>query len=222
MSSDAAGSEDEDPDARDAALLRQLTLARKRPDGALRAELIIAELLARHQPNIRRIVAWRAYSRRPSNADIDEIVNTVLIAVADVLQGDFDPEMPFGALVAKNIPWDVIDWVRKRDRRAGEVHVEVGDLADVAEPHAPTLADEARELRKLIAGLAGRDREIVTQRMLFGLKPEMIADIHGISRAAVDTATSRALKKLLASDELAAERERRDVRNPSLHSEEEI
>lgn len=207
MSSDTAGADDEDPDARDAALMRRLALARGRPDGALRAELILCELLARHEPNIRRIVAYRAYSQRPSQADIDEIVNTVMIGVAKALEADVDPDMPFGALVAKNIPWDVIDWVRGRRRRAGEISADTVVVADPAQPDTPSLADEARRLRELIAELPGRDREIVAQRMLFGLSPERIAAIHGISRGAVDTATSRALKRLASSDAVKAARE---------------
>jgi DNA-directed RNA polymerase specialized sigma24 family protein len=191
---------EEDPDARDAQLMRQLALARGRPDGVLRAELILGELLARHEPNIRRIVTYRAYSQRPSKADIDEIVNTVMIGVAKALEGDFDPEMPFGALVAKNIPWDVIDWVRGRERRAGEISVDEVVVADPAQPDTPSLADEA-------------------QRMLFGLSPEQIADIHGISRGAVDTATHRALKKLEASNAVLRAREARRVRDPAPRSE---
>lgn len=220
MSGDAAAPEGEDPDARDAALLRRLAIARGRPDGALRAELIVCQLLARHEPNIRRIVAYRAYSQRPSKADIDEIVNTVMIGVAKALEGDFDPNMPFGALVAKNIPWDVIDWVRVRERRAGEISADTVVVLDPAEPETPSLADEARRLRELIAELPDRDREIVAQRMLFGLDPKRIAEIHGISRGAVDTATSRALKKLAASDAILAAREDRAVRDPAPPSEE--
>ena len=218
MSSDPQDAE-EDPDARDAQLMRQLALARGRPDGVLRAELILGELLARHEPNIRRIVTYRAYSQRPSKADIDEIVNTVLIGVAKALEGDFDPEMPFGALVAKNIPWDVIDWVRGRERRAGEISVDEVVVADPAQPDTPSLADEAQRLRELIGELPARDREIVAQRMLFGLSPEQIADIHGISRGAVDTATHRALKKLEASDAVLRAREARRVRDPAPRSE---
>lgn len=218
MSRDAEASEDDESDVRDAALMRRLAVARKRPDGALRADLIVAELLARHQPNIRRIVAWRTQSERPSDADIDEIVNTVLITVAEVLEGEVDPGVPFGALVAKNIHWDVIDWVRKRKRRrATEVSVEAGELPDAAEWDAPTLEEEARRLSELIPGLPVRDREIVAQRMLFGLEPKMIAELHGISRGAVDTATSRALKKLADSAELAMHA----VRDPSSPSGEE-
>lgn len=219
MTSDTA-EDDQDPDARDAALMRQLALARRRPDGALRAELLLCELLARHEPNIRRIVTYRTYSRRPSKADIDEIVNTVMIGVAKALEGDFDPAVPFGALVATNIPWDVIDWVRVRDRRAVEVPIDETIVPDPAQAEGPSLAEEATRLRELIAELPERDREIVAQRMLFGLDPKRIAEIHGITRGAVDTATSRALKKLAASDAVRAARADRDVRDPTLPSEE--
>ena len=220
MTREPVAEDDEDPDVRDAALMRQLALARSRPDGALRAELILGELLARHEPNIRRIVTYRTYSQRPSRADIDEIVNTVMIGVAKALEGDFDPDTPFGALVAKNIAWDVIDWVRARERRAGEISAESVVVADVGHSDTPSLVDEAQRLRELIADLPDRDREIVAQRMLFGLDPKRIAEIHGISRGAVDTATSRALKKLDASDSVQAAREDRAVRDPASASEE--
>jgi RNA polymerase sigma-70 factor, ECF subfamily len=212
---------DEDPDARDAQLMRQLAHARGRPDGALRAKLILGELLARHEPNIRRIVTYRAYSQRPSKVDIDELVNTVMIGVAKALEGDFDVEMPFGALVAKNISWDVIDWVRARGRRTEipteDVVVPDGDPDNAA----PSLADEAERLRELIGSLPQRDREIVTQRMLFGLDPKQIAEIHGISRGAVDVATHRALKKLEADDAVLAARDRLRVRDSARRSERE-
>lgn len=227
MSSETAANDDEDSDARDAALMRQLALARGRPDGALRADLILCELLRRHGPNIRRIVRYRAYSQRPSNADIDEIVNTVMIGVAKALEDDFDPGIPFGAIVAKNIDWDVIDWVRARKRRAGEILTDPVVLADRKQPdreqpELPSLLDEARDLRELIAELPdGRDREMVAQRMLFGLDPKRIAEIHYTTRGAVDTATSRAIKKLGASDAVQSARQDRDVRDPTRSSEEE-
>jgi len=214
VSRQTAADNDEDPDGRDAVLMRQLVRARGRPDGVLRGELILAELLARHEANTRRIITYRTYSQRPSKADVDEIVNTVMIGVAKALEGDFDAEMPFGALVAKNISWDVIDWVRARQRRACEVSTETVVLADPQEAEAPSLVDEACCLRELIAELPERDREIVAQRMLFGLDPTRIAEIQGISRGAVDTATSRALKKLASSDAVQAAREGHAVRDP--------
>jgi RNA polymerase sigma factor (sigma-70 family) len=211
VSSDPAAPPAEDADA---SLLRQLALARKRPDGALREQLIMTRLLARHVPNIRRIVAWRAYSLRPSDADIDDIVNGVLARVADALRKDVDVTGSLGGLIALNIEWEVIDHVRRRRRFAHEVHPEIEAFPDPAAPEQPTLADEARELRERITGLSGRDQRMLAERMLLGLKPEEIAARHGVRRQVVDTATSRALKKLLASDELADVRAARAQSGP--------
>jgi DNA-directed RNA polymerase specialized sigma24 family protein len=102
------------------------------------------------------------------------------------------------------------------------VHPPIEDFPDPAAPERPTLAEEARELRERIAGLSGRDQRIMADRMLLGLKPEEIARRHGVQRQVVDTATSRALKKLLASDELADVRRARAVRTAHGDSEEEI
>lgn len=212
MSSETA-EDDKDPDVRDAALMRRLVLARARPDGALSVNSILSELLTYHQPNIRRIITYRVHSERPSKADIDEIVNTVMISVAKAFENDFDPNVPFGALVNKNIDWDVIDWVRARKRRAREISADLIVIADPELPEAPSLADEAERLGELIAELPERDRTIVAERMLLGLDPQRIAEIHGMSRGAVDTATSRALKKLSASEGVQAARKGRDVRD---------
>jgi len=200
----------QDPDA---SLLRQLALARKRPDGILREQLLLTQLLARHVASIRRIVAWRAYSQRPSDADVDELVGGVLIRVADALKKEVDASSgALGGLIAVNIEWEVIDYVRRRRRRAREVHPQIENFPDPAALEQPTLADEARALRERIAGLSGRDQQIMAERMLLGLTPEEIAERHGVHRRVVDTATSRALRKLQASDELSDVRQARDVR----------
>lgn len=205
---------DDADDDRDAQLMRQLAYARGRPDGALRADLIITELLARHEPNIRRIVAYRTSLPRSSKADIDDLVNTVMIGVAKALEGVVDPDVPFAAIVAKNIRWDVIDWWRTREHRTKEIPSEDIVLPD-GDPDIvlPSLADEAKRLRELIGSLPEREREILTQRMLFGLSPERIAEIHGMSRGAVDVATHRALKKLRADERVLAARDKLRVRD---------
>ena len=219
MSSDAAAPPDEDADA---ALLRRLALARTSPDGGLREQVIMSRLLGRHVANIRRIVVWRAYSLRPSDADIDDMVGGVLIRIADALKKEVAPSKSFRGLIAVNIEWEVTDYARRRRRFAREVHPPVEDFPDPAAPERPTLADEARELRERIAGLSGRDQQMLAERMLLGLRPEEIARRHGVQRQVVDTATSRALKKLLASDQLADVRRARAVRTAHGDSEEEI
>jgi RNA polymerase sigma factor (sigma-70 family) len=130
-------------------------------------------------------------------------VSGVLVRVADALRKDVDATGSLGGLIAVNIEWEVIDHVRRRKRLAHEVHPEIEAFPDPAAPEQPTLADEARELRERITGLSGRDQRMLAERMLLGLKPEEIAARHGVRRQVVDTATSRALKKLLASDELS-------------------
>ena len=217
MSGDAGASQTENTDA---TLLRQLVLARRRADGGLREQLIMTRLLSRHVASIRRIAAWRAYSLRPSDADIDEIVGGVLIRVTDALRKEVDADSSFAALVAMNIEWEVIDYARRRRRLAHEVHPEIADFPDPTAPERPTLAEEARELRERIAGLSGRDQQMLAERMLLGLKPEEIARRHGVRRQVVDTATSRALKKLETSDQLADVRRDRAVRTAGGDSEE--
>ena len=219
MSSDAGAPPDEDADA---ALLRRLALARTSPDGGLREQVIMSRLLGRHVANIRRIVVWRAYSLRPSDADIDDMVGGVLIRIADALKKEVAPSKSFRGLIAVNIEWEVTDYARRRRRFAREVHPPIEDFPDPVAPERPTLADEARELRERIAGLSGRDQQIIGERMLLGLKPEEIARRHGVQRQVVDTATSRALKKLLASDQLADVRRARAVRTTHGDSEEEV
>ena len=220
MSSDPAAAPDEDSDA---ALLRRLALARGSSDGGLREQLVMSRLLGRHVANIRRIVVWRAYSLRPSDADVDDMVSGVLIRLAEALKKEVDASKSFRGLIAVNIEWEVTDFARRRKRRfAREVHPVGQDFPDPAAPDRPTLADEARELRERIAGLSGRDQQIMAERMLLGLKPDEIARRHGVQRQVVDTATSRALKKLLASDELADVRRARAVRSGRGDTEEEI
>jgi len=209
VSSDSVASPTEDPDA---TLLRRLVLARKRPDGVLREQLILTQLLSRHVANIRRIVTYRAYSLRPSDADIDDMVSGVLVRLADALKKEVAASNSFGGLIAVNIEWEVIDHVRRRKRLAREVHPEIEVFPDPAAPERPTLAGEARELRERIADLSGRDQQIMADRMLLGLKPEEIARRHGVQRQVVDTATSSALKKLLTSDQLADVRQAREGR----------
>jgi RNA polymerase sigma factor (sigma-70 family) len=220
VSSDPAAAPDEDSDA---ALLRRLVLARGASDCGLREQLVMSRLLGRHVANIRRIVVWRAYSLRPSDADIDDIVSGVLIRLAEALKKEVDASKSFRGLIAVNIEWEVTDFARRRKRRfSREVHPAGQDFPDPAAPDRPTLADEARELRDRIAGLSGRDQQIMAERMLLGLKPDEIARRHGVQRQVVDTATSRALKKLLASDELADVRRARAVRSGGRDTEEEI
>ncbi len=202
-----------DDDDRDDALLRQLALARGRDDGALREQLLLAELLGRHRRNIARIVRYRAHSLRPSDADVDEIAGGVLRRLAEALEKKLDYGKPFRYVVADNIEWEVIDFARRRKRRADhEISTESVELIEPAAPEGPTLEQEARELRGYLVSASDRERSLLADQMLFGFDAEKTGERHEMQRGAVYTATHRALKKLLGSDELAAARAERASR----------
>lgn len=80
------------------------------------------------------------------------------------------------------------------------------------------MESEAAELRARLTELPERDRVFVSERFFGGLRPEEIGRRHGVHRRVVDTAISRALRKLLASDAFA---DQRAVRNPGSSSGDE-
>lgn len=92
----------EDEDDRDAALLRQLALARGRPDGALRESLLLGQLIARQEAHIRRLVRWRAHSQQPSDADIDEMVQGVRMGIARDVENILAGRVTVGAVIGRN------------------------------------------------------------------------------------------------------------------------
>lgn len=207
----------EDEDDRDAALLRQLALARGRPDGALRESLLLGQLIARQEAHIRRLVRWRAHSQQPSDADIDEMVQGVRMGIARDVENILAGRVTVGAVIGRKVADEVAEFARRRARRAAEVAPGAA-LDAVGYEDSPSLESEAAELRARLAELPERDRVFLSERFFGGLRPEEIARRHGVHRRVVDTAISRALRKLLASDAFADERA---VRNPGSSSGDE-
>lgn len=207
---------DEDEDDRDSALLRQLRLARGRPDGELRASILLAQLIGRYEKHISESIEWRAHTQQPSVADIDEMVQGVRMGIVRDIEKVLANQVELGAVIGRKISDQVAEFARRRARRAGEVSEEA--LAVVGARDASSLEQEAAELRSRLAELPERDRIFLSERFFGGLRPDEIARRHGVHRRVVDTATSRALKKLLGSDALADERERRLVRDPGSSS----
>ncbi len=108
---------DQAEDDRDAALLRHLALARGRSDGALREQLLLAELLGRHRPNIRRIARYRAHSLRPSDADsLRSSASASRRSTPPMISSMLDFGKPFTFVVADNIDWEVKDFARRHER----------------------------------------------------------------------------------------------------------
>jgi DNA-directed RNA polymerase specialized sigma24 family protein len=205
--------QDEDGD-RDAALLRQLQLARGRHDGALRESVLLAQLIARQEVHIRQLVRWRAHSQQPSAADIDEMLQGVRIGIARDIEKILAGGVTLGAVIGRKVADEAAEFARRRARRAPEVAPGAA-LDTMSYQDGLSLEHEAAELRERLAALPERDRIFLSERFFGGLRPDELAARHGVHRRVVDTATSRALRKLLSSDALA---DQRAVRNPGSSS----
>lgn len=147
---------DDDEDDRDDALLRQLRLARERPDGALRADLLLAQMIARYEKDIRKQIEWRAHTQQPSVADIDEMVQAVRIGIVKDIDKVLAGTVELGAVIGRKVSDQTAEFARRRARRAGEISDEA--LALVGVEDSPSLEAEAAELRALVAELPERDR----------------------------------------------------------------
>jgi RNA polymerase sigma factor (sigma-70 family) len=203
----------------DAFLLQQLAHARRRDDGGLAAGLVTAELLERHVGAIDQRIRWKTHGWRPSADDRAEIANGVLLRLAQTLERKTAFATAFRYVVAANVDWEVKDVVRRRMRHGAEAPRDVEDLPELHDelgrkrggeggaigvlpdlarsgPDAEGLAAQARDFADRIEDLPPRDRRILTERFFVGTPIEEIADLLGVSRAAVDTATHRALKRL--------------------------
>ena len=185
---------DDEDDNRAATLLGQLRLARGRPDRALHAEILLAKLIASFEPDIREQIEWRAYTQQPSVADIDEMVQGVRLGIIKDIENVLAGRVELGAVIGRKISDQVAEFARRRARRAGEISD--GALAAV--------------------GVLDADRVFLSERFFGGLRPDEIARRHGAHRRVVDTATSRALRKLLGSEALDDQRAVRELDPPAV------
>ncbi|HEX8105793.1 MAG TPA: sigma-70 family RNA polymerase sigma factor [Solirubrobacteraceae bacterium] len=220
---------EDDPD-RDARLLRRANLARGRADGGLSFDLLLGELLSPWWEPIRRITRWRLHTLHPSETDLSEIAAEVFERLSRAIERNTSFGKPFKYVVADNIEWAAIDYARARKRRASETPHDPAHLpqppaeagakrgeggsfdalpgGDGDGPAPDGLAEQARGFAALIAGLGARDRRILSERFMRGTPPEEIAQMLGIERGALDTATHRALRRLAANSQIDGVRKR--------------
>lgn len=213
-------------DAREGRLLAELARAKRDDDNGLHADVVAAELLGPYWSYILRIVRWRLHRLGIADQDVEDVSASVFERLALALDNKSQFSKPFKYVVMDNIDWACIDFRRQRHRRRIETLHPPGDLppassprgrkrsstsgrpqpvggADEDGPDSDGLAAQARAFGQRIEALQGRDREIVSRRFLAAMSPAEIAQLLGVERGAVDTATHRALRKVLASEELA-------------------
>jgi RNA polymerase sigma factor (sigma-70 family) len=217
------------PTGYDEHLLEQLARAKREDDNGLHADLVAAELLGPYWKYILRIVRWRLHDLRPAEHDVEDVAATVFERLARALENKPRFSKPFKFVVLDNVDWACGDFRRQHHRRPERPHSpealpsarsprgrkrsaasgrrETVAVSDDDGPDGDGLAAQARAFRERLDALQGRDREIVSRRFFEGMAPAEIAERLGLGRSALDTATHRALRKVLASDRLT------DVRN---------
>jgi RNA polymerase sigma factor (sigma-70 family) len=221
---------------RDGRLLAELRRVAVRDDNGLRTDLIVTELLRPYWAYTMRIVRWQLRDLRVAEQDVEDVTLRVLERMARTLGHKLQFSKPFKYVVLDNIDWACGDFRRQHKRRRAETLYASEDLPPASSPHGrkrssatgrqetvdpvgdeepdgPGLSAQARAFGRRIEALHGRDRQIISERFFAGTPPTEIAQQLGIKRGAVDTATHRALRKLLDSDGLA------DVRNARPRSE---
>ncbi|HEX8647401.1 MAG TPA: sigma-70 family RNA polymerase sigma factor [Thermoleophilaceae bacterium] len=197
-------------DAEDARLLRQLALAHEQddPQGIRR---LTTELMGAYWPFIRNIARARLRGAPDPHHDAEEVAQDVMKRLARALANKQLFNKPFRQVVLDNIDWQLKDYWKSPTRRdESDPH----DLAALplqrrAPEPLPSLEEQARDFAARLEGLSERDRTIVVERLYVGRTPEEIAQHLGVSRAACDTASSRAFAALRAADAMTDVRKRR-------------
>jgi RNA polymerase sigma-70 factor (ECF subfamily) len=137
------------------------------------------------------------YARRcPPGVDAEDLVQETLIAV-HTRRATYDPAQPFTAWAYAIARYKLIDALRR-----GRAHLRAP--AEAAEalftpaggPDSAEAAMAARDLDRVLAGLAPRARALVRDVKIEGLSTREAAAKHGMTETAVKVAVHRALKTL--------------------------
>jgi len=159
------------------------------------------QLLTELLPFVRRLIGAQVFD--PSA--VEDVVQNTLLSIHRA-RHTYRPERPFTPwlrAVARNA---VIDFLRERGRRRAR-ELPVGEIADWADPVAPSEPGEAQlspRLRAALERLPGRQREAVELVQIEGLSVVEAAARAGVSVAALKVRAHRgyrALRRLIEGDE---------------------
>jgi RNA polymerase sigma factor (sigma-70 family) len=148
-------------------------------------------LLVALAPHLRARVRSTLARARRGQAEVEDIVQETLLAV-HLKRETWDRSMPFTPWLNAVTRHKTIDVLRRLGSRA-EI-----DLDDVAETIAAPeeQGDRHLDLQRMLAGLDGRQRQIVEQVSLAGRTASEVGGQLGMSEGAVRVALHRALKQL--------------------------
>jgi DNA-directed RNA polymerase specialized sigma24 family protein len=193
-------------EAYDAELLRQLGAARAAdPPDAEREDEIKAELLARYDAWLRTQVEARLRSFDPSGQAAADVTNRVLLRLARALENKHDFGKAFWKVALDNVSYALKDFWRGSDVGDPEAKppeerppLSLEAAGGIAAPDelGNSLIQEAMDLREWLKGSSDDDIRLLGMKLFLNLSPVQIAERTGKSRGAVDTALSRALKRV--------------------------
>ncbi|KPH80053.1 hypothetical protein AE618_16155 [Bosea vaviloviae] len=139
----------------------------------------------------RRLVRARLSKANRGNAEVEDIVQEVLLAV-HLKRHTWDPRLPFAPWVHTVARHKLIDALR----RQGVRHFEsVDDFADVLPAPSDTQSDLG-DAERLISQLKQRQQQIVRAMAVEGRPAADVASEIGMTEGAVRVALHRALKDL--------------------------
>jgi DNA-directed RNA polymerase specialized sigma24 family protein len=193
-------------EAYDAKLLRQLGAARAaEPPDAAREDEIRAELLARYDGWLRAQVEARLRSFDPSGQAAAEVTNRVLLRLARALENKHNFGKAFWKVALDNLGYALKDFWRGSDvgdpdakppEARSPLPLEAAGSITAPDELGKSLTQEAMDLREWLEGSSDDDIRLLGMKLFLNLSPLQIAERTGKSRGAVDTALSRALKRV--------------------------
>lgn len=149
------------------------------------------ELLEELGAAFRRLVRTRLSRAGRGNAEVEDIVQEVLLAV-HLKRHTWDPSLPFAPWVHTVARYKLIDALRRQGVRQ---FVSLDDFAEKLPAPAESSTDSG-DVEKMISRLKARQQRIVRAIAVAGRSAADVASEVGMSEGAVRVALHRALKEL--------------------------
>jgi RNA polymerase sigma-70 factor, ECF subfamily len=140
-----------------------------------------------------RITVRRGFAGIGINpGDVEDVVQEVILAI-HLKRHTWDQSKPIGPWVMAIARNKLIDDLRRKGRRT---EVPIDDLLETLEAGGQNDAVYASDLKKVLNGLKGRQREIVEAIAIDGHSARDVAERLGMTEVAVRVSLHRSLKSL--------------------------